>query len=357
MSLKETVSNPYSKWLEASGPENDVIISSRVRLARNLTGYPFPHLLGHENADKILYAVQSAIGHKTLPGTVGNLELSRMTELSPTERLILVEKHLISPDMLENPEKRGVVLRDDEVISVMVNEEDHLRIQCLLPGLQLKECWDLANAVDDGLEQILDYAFSEELGYLTSCPTNVGTGLRASIMLHLPALVMTQQISSVLTTLSKLGLTVRGLYGEGTQATGNLFQVSNQVTLGLQEEEIIDGLITVALQLVTQERAARRALHKEQRFRIEDKVWRAYGLLKYARNLTSNETMTLMSDLRLGVELGIIPDIPPGLIMELIIMSRPAFLNKLKGSDLNPQQRDTFRATLIRDRLNTLSNE
>ncbi|ABO48728.1 ATP:guanido phosphotransferase [Desulforamulus reducens MI-1] len=357
MSLKETVSNPYSKWLEATGPENDVIISSRVRLARNLMGYPFPHVLGHENADKVLYAVQSAVAQKSLQEAVGNLELSRMTELSSIERQILVEKHLISPDMLEQPEKRGVVLRDDEVISIMVNEEDHLRIQCLLPGLQLKECWDLANTVDDGLEQIIDYAFAKEQGYLTSCPTNIGTGLRASVMLHLPALVMTRQINAVLTTLSKLGLTVRGLYGEGTQATGNLFQVSNQVTLGLTEEEIIDNLITVALQLVTQERAARRALHKEQLHQIEDKVWRAYGLLKYARTMTSNETMTLLSDMRLGVDLGVITGIPPGIIMELIILSRPAFLSKVKGADLNPYQRDIFRATLIRERLNSLSNE
>lgn len=356
MSLKETVNSPYSKWLDASGPESDVIISSRVRLARNLVGYPFPHLLGPENADKILYALQTAIHQKGMQETVGKLEICRMTELSPTERQILVEKHLISPDLLEQPEKRGVVLRNDEVISIMVNEEDHLRIQCLLPGLQLKECWDLANAVDDGLEQTLDFAFAEEQGYLTSCPTNVGTGLRASVMLHLPALVLTQQINAVLIALSKLGLTVRGLYGEGTQATGNLFQVSNQVTLGLTEEEIVDNLIMVAMQLVTQERTARRVLYKDQQHQIEDQVWRAYGLLKYARTMASSDAMALLSDLRLGVDLGIIPDIPAGLIMELIIMTRPAFLNKLKGTELNPYQRDIYRATLIRERLNSLPN-
>ena len=355
MSLRETVSNPYSKWLDASGPESDVIISSRVRIARNLVGYPFPHLLGYDNADKILYAVQSAIESAAIKETVGELELSRMTELSPTERQILVEKHLISPDMLEHPEKRGVILSADEVIDIMINEEDHLRIQCLLPGLQLKECWDLANKVDDGMEQILDFAFAEEMGYLTSCPTNVGTGLRASVMLHLPALVMTQQINSILITLSKLGLTVRGLYGEGTQATGNLFQVSNQVTLGLTEDEIIDNLIMVARQLVTQERTARLALYKEQQYQIEDRVWRAYGLLKYARSITSTDTMNLLSDLRLGVDLNIIPNIPRGLIMELIVMTRPAFLNKLKGEDLNSAQRDIFRATLIREKINSLS--
>lgn len=355
MSLRKTVSNPYSKWLDASGPESDVIISSRVRIARNLVGYPFPHLLGYDNADKIIYAVQSAIESPAMKEPVGELELSRMTELSPTERQILVEKHLISPDMLEHPEKRGVVLSEDEVIGIMINEEDHLRVQCLLPGLQLKECWNLANTVDDGLEQILDFAFVEEMGYLTSCPTNVGTGLRASVMLHLPALVMTQQINSILTTLSKLGLTVRGLYGEGTQATGNLFQVSNQVTLGLTEDEIIDNLIMVAMQLVTQERAARRVLYKEQQHQIEDRVWRAYGLLKYARTINSMDTMNLLSDLRLGVDLNIIPNIPGGLVMELIVMTRPAFLNKLKGEELNPVQRDIYRATLIRDKLNSLS--
>lgn len=357
MSLKETVTNSYSKWMNASGPENDVIISSRVRLARNIIDMPFPHLMGHEEGEKVLYAVQSAIGHQAFKEKVGELELSRMTELSPTERQILVEKHLISPDLLEQPEKKGIVLRNDEVISVMVNEEDHFRIQCLLPGLQLKECWDLANDVDDGLEQILDYAFSEDKGYFTSCPTNVGTGLRASVMLHLPALVMTQQINAVLTTLSKLGLTVRGLYGEGTQVAGNLFQVSNQVTLGLTEEEIIDNLIMVAMQLVTQERMARRALYKEQQYQIEDRVWRAYGILKHARTMTSSEVMTLLSDLRLGADLEIIPGIPPGLVMELIVMTRPAFLNKLQGKEISPNQRDIYRATLIRERINSLAGE
>ncbi|AEF93078.1 ATP:guanido phosphotransferase [Desulfotomaculum nigrificans CO-1-SRB] len=353
MSIKDTVSSSYSKWLDASGPESDIVISSRVRLARNLVDTPFPHLLGHENADKVIYAVQTAIGNEKIKADIGELELSRMTELTPTERQILVEKHLISPDLLEHPEKKAVVLRNDEVVSIMVNEEDHLRIQCLLPGLQLKECWDLANKVDDGLEHILDYAFSEQVGYLTACPTNVGTGLRASVMLHLPAMVMTQQINGVLTTLSKLGLTVRGLYGEGTQASGNLFQVSNQVTLGLTEEEIVDNLIMVTMQLVSQERAARLALYKEQQYQIEDRVWRAFGLLKYARTMTSNDAMGLLSDLRLGVDLGIVPNIPPGLIMELIIMTRPAFLNKLKGKEMNPYQRDIYRAELIRQRLNS----
>lgn len=355
MAIKETVSNPYSKWLDASGPDSDVVISSRVRLARNIIGLPFPHLLGTEDAEKMVCAVQAAIGDNEIKQSLGQLELTRMTELSPTERQILMEKHLVSPDLLEQPEKKAVVLRDDETVSIMVNEEDHLRIQCLLPGLQLKECWEIANAVDDGLEQGLDYAFCEQRGYLTSCPTNVGSGLRASVMLHLPALVMTQQINSVLTTLSKLGLTVRGLYGEGTQATGNLFQVSNQVTLGLIEEEIIDNLQMVAAQLANQERAARKALHKEQRHQIEDRVWRAYGLLSHARLMTSIDAMALLSDLRLGVDLGIISIVPPGLIMELMIMTRPAFLNKLNGKEINPHQRDIYRAKLIRERLCEIS--
>lgn len=357
MSIKETVSNAYSKWLDATGPDCDVVISSRVRLARNILEFPFPHLLGHEDADKVIYAVQSVIGSKGFNDRTGVLELSRMTELSPTERQILMEKHLISPHLLKNPEKKAVLLRDDEVISIMVNEEDHLRIQCLLPGLQLKECWDLANDVDDGLESGLNFTFSEERGYLSSCPTNVGTGLRASAMLHLPALVMTGQISAILTTLSKLGLTVRGLYGEGTQATGNLFQVSNQVTLGLTEDEIIDNLVMVAMQLVAQERSARKNLYKEQKHQIEDRVWRAYGLLHYARIMTSIDAMALLSDLRLGVDLEIIPIVPPGQITELMIMTRPAFLNKLKGKELNQYQKDIYRAEVIRERLNSLSHK
>jgi protein arginine kinase len=351
MSIRETVNNPHSHWMDGTGPESDIVISSRVRVARNLAHLPFPHLLTREKAEDVIHAVQTAIENRVFREKMGRMELTRMNELTPVERQILVEKHLISPDLLENFERKAVVLRDDEVLSVMVNEEDHLRLQCLLPGLQLNRAWELISRLDDALEATLDYAFDEKLGYLTACPTNVGTGLRASVMLHLPGLVMVNQIKGVLDTITKLGLTVRGLYGEGTEAKGNLFQVSNQVTLGQAEEDIIANLISVTRQLLEQERAARQALYRKRREQLEDRVGRAYGLLKHARVMTSEEAMSLFSDLRLGINMGIIKNIPAPLTIELMVLTRPAFLVKVTGKDLSPVERDIYRAQLIRKKL------
>jgi protein arginine kinase len=268
------------------------------------------------------------------------------------ERHVLVEKHLVSPDFLKgNPAGKAVVIRQDETVSIMVNEEDHLRIQCLMPGLALQECWELAGAVDDALEATLEYAFNEEFGYLSACPTNVGTGLRASVMMHLPGLAATGMIEEVIPGLSKLGLTVRGLYGEGTKAAGSFFQVSNQITLGRQEEEIINNLTALVRRLVSQEREARRRLHQEQRGALEDRVFRSYGVLQYARVLTSEEAMRSLSDLRLGLALKIIKRIPLSLVSELMVLSQPAFLIRLAGKELKPAERDVLRAQLIRERL------
>ncbi|MCL6559978.1 MAG: protein arginine kinase [Firmicutes bacterium] len=354
MSLKETVNSVHSRWMDADGPEADVVISSRVRVARNLKDIPFPHLLDHGKAEEVIHAVRLAVENKEHTGEFGPLELSRMSELSAVERQILVDKHLISPDLLNNFQNKAVVLRDDEVVSVMVNEEDHLRIQCLLPGLQLEEAWRLVDGVDDALEKTLDYAFSEKFGYLTACPTNAGTGMRASVMLHLPGLVLTKHLGSLLNAINKLGLTVRGLYGEGTEALGDLFQVSNQITLGQSEDEIISNLISITRQILAQERAARGALYKEKREAIEDRVCRAYGLLRHARIVSSEEVMKLISDLRMGHELGIFPGIKTRLLNELMVMTRPAFLLKMAGQDMSPQQRDIYRAELIRNKLSNL---
>ncbi|MEW6424699.1 MAG: protein arginine kinase [Bacillota bacterium] len=351
MALKRTVNEAHSRWMDGQGAEADIVISSRIRVARNLTNLPFPHLLTQEQAEQVIYAVKGAVEKRSLAEKIGTLELTRMSELTPVERQILVEKHLISPDLLEDYQKKAVVLRDDEVISIMINEEDHLRIQCLLPGLQLSEAWELIDRLDDELEATLDYAFDERLGYLTACPTNVGTGMRASVMLHLPGLVLVKQIKSVLATVAKLGLTVRGLYGEGTEASGNLFQVSNQVTLGLTEEDIITNLLSVTRQLISQERSAREALRKESREQLEDRVGRAYGLLKHSRLMSSEEAMRLLSDLRLGIDLGIIKNIPSNLVNELIVLIRPAFLIKTVGKDLTPFERDVYRPQLIRKKL------
>lgn len=353
MTLRQIVSEAHSRWMDGQGADADIVISSRIRVARNLTGYPFPHLLSGSQADQVISAVKEAVERPSLKGKAGVMELVRMTELSPVERQILVEKHLISPDLLEDFQKKAVVLREDETISIMVNEEDHLRIQCLLPGLQLNEAWELVDRLDDELEAALDFAFDERLGYLTACPTNVGTGMRASVMLHLPALVMIRQIKNVVATVTKLGLTVRGLYGEGTEASGNLFQVSNQVTLGLTEEDIITNLLSVTRQLIGQERSAREALRRESREQLEDRVGRAYGLLKHSRLMSSEEAMRLLSDLRLGIDMGFIKNIPPNLVNELIVMIRPAFLIKSLGRDLTPFERDMHRTKIIRKKLSS----
>jgi protein arginine kinase len=350
LSIKETVNNPHSHWMDASGPEADIVVSSRVRVARNLNNRPFPHLLAEADARQIIQSVGTAIDNMETECS-GSLELVELGELTPVERQILVEKHLISPDLLENFQKKAVIISSDEVISIMVNEEDHLRLQCLLPGLQLKEAWEAINLLDDGLEKTLEYAYDEDLGYLTSCPTNVGTGLRASVMLHLPGLVLVNRIKDVLGWVGKLGLTVRGLYGEGTEASGNLFQVSNQVTMGQTEEDIINALISVTGQIVASERTAREALMRERREHMEDRVGRAYGILSHARIVSSEEAVKLLSDLRLGVNLKLIDVIPANLITELMVMIRPAFLVKKAGKEISPFARDVVRAHLIREKL------
>lgn len=337
--------------MEGTGPDNDVVISSRIRLARNIGGFPFPHFMSEEQKREVLQMVRQTISAKDMIQEVGQLEFTDLTELTQTERQILVEKHLISPHHTEEPADRAVIIAPDESISIMVNEEDHLRIQCLLPGLQLDETWNLAEKIDDFLENSLDYSFCEKRGYLTSCPTNVGTGLRASVMLHLPCLVMSKQVGKLVTAISQLGLVVRGYYGEGTEAYGNLFQVSNQVTMGQTEEEIIKNLLAVTRQIVAQERTTREIIIKDNRPFLEDKVYRAFGTMRYARLISSQEALTNISDIRLGVELGILKGINFGQINELIILTRPAVLLKRAGKPLTPDHRDVFRAEIIREEL------
>ena len=345
---KKTFDDAYSHWMEADGPESGVAVSSRVRIARNIAGIPFPHQLNGENAEEVLSAVRRLVEDGELAEQTGSLNMGLLGELSAMERQILVDKHLISPELNSNFERKAVVLREDEVISVMVNEEDHLRIQCLLSGLQLNEAWELINKVDDGFESALDYAFSERLGYLTACPTNVGTGLRASVMLHLPALVMVKQLREVLTSISKVGMTTRGLFGEGTEALGDLYQISNQITLGLVEEEIISNLIAVVKQIISQEKAARQALLNDRQDFVQDRVYRAYGILKNAYILSSEEAMRLFSDLRLGMEMKLLSGIPIKLLNVLMVRIQPAFLTKLAEKNMPPHKRDVFRAELIR---------
>ncbi|ACV61207.1 ATP:guanido phosphotransferase [Desulfofarcimen acetoxidans DSM 771] len=352
MSLRDIINNTFSNWMDSTAPEADIVISSRIRIARNLKQWPFPHMLPVENAEQVIHAVKAAVSNENFINSFGSLELVWMSELTPVERRILVEKHLISPDLLDNYNKKAVILRSDEAVSIMINEEDHLRLQCVLPGLQLKDAWSLMNKLDDGLEFTLDYSYSDRLGYLTACPTNVGTGLRASVMIHLPGLVLANQIGGVLSAIAKLGITVRGMYGEGTQALGNIFQISNQITLGQAEEEIINNIISITRQLLAQERAARQALLKERNEFLADRVCRSLGILKHARMINAEETMRMFSDVRLGVDLNIIEGIDTGLLSELMVLSRPAYLIKKAGKEITTVDQDILRAELIRERLN-----
>jgi len=336
--------------MKDGGPQDDIILTSRIRVARNIEGIPFPVLETDSHANHVIQLVDRAI-HAPDVTELGQFEILRARDMNDLDLQVLVEKHLISRDLAEEKGHAAVALRNDEVVSVMVNEEDHLRIQCIMPGLRLEEAWNLASSVDDAFEKHLPYAFHEKYGYLTACPTNVGTGVRASVMMHLPGLVVSGQINRLLAAVSQVGLTVRGLYGEGSNAAGNLFQVSNQVTLGETEEEIIGNLGSVVNQLIDHERAARAVLLKENREGLEDRVCRSFGVLAYARRMDSKETLQRLSDVRLGIDLGIIKGVSAGILKELMVMTQPAFLQKYFKQELSPSERDIRRAALIRERL------
>jgi protein arginine kinase len=342
---QERRSEIVSKWMEGTGPEAEIVISSRIRLARNIRKMPFPPLASDEQREKILQTAKDVLRNSRLEESgFGIMDIS---VLSPVFRQVLVEKHLISPLLSRENRFSALMLRKDEIISIMVNEEDHFRIQCLLPGLQLEKAWQEASRYDDILESHLDYAFDEEKGYLTACPTNVGTGLRASVMLHLPALAITQQINRILSAVSQVGLAVRGLYGEGTEMTGNLFQISNQITLGQSEEEILQNLYGVTSQLINQEKSAREHLLNEGREKLGDRAGRAYGILKNAWMLSSREAMQFLSDVRLGVDLGLLKGVPLKILNELLVLIRPGCLQYLKDKNLGPYERDLERAIQI----------
>lgn len=348
MSIQTIIGNTVSGWMSGNASQGDVVISSRVRLARNIEGYPFPTALSESTANEVINEVKAVIQAKE---NFQQFEFINLSDITPLERFVLVEKHLVSPQYVENSVGRGVAIDQDQSVSIMVNEEDHLRIQCFLPGLNFKEAWQCAAQVDDALEDHLDFAFSERVGYLTACPTNVGTGLRASAMVHLPALVMTNQANRVLGSLSQLGLALRGLYGEGSEAMGNLFQISNQVTLGKTEEDILANLSAVTRQIVDKEREARQALLQQAREQLEDRVWRAFGILANARLMSGSEAFSLLSDLRLGIDLRIITELPSETFNELIVITGKAYLQYLATQESNSDASDAQRARLIRSRI------
>ena len=341
--VDELVRRPGA-WLAAGG-DTAIVISSRVRLARNLSGVPFPAWAKEPDCIRAwndLVPVLSA-----LPCLSAPLVLS-MADLGLVDRLVLRERHLISIEMSEKGKGCGVVMRHDETVAIMVNEEDHLRLQAMRPGLQVQSLWEEIDAIDTQVEERVRFAFSPQLGYLTACPTNVGTGLRASVMLHLPGLRLINEIDPVIKGLSKVGLAVRGLLGEGTEAFGNMFQISNQTTLGESEDAIIRRLIQIVGEVVDHERNARARLQEQKPDVVMDRVGRAYGVLCHAHVLTSGEALDLLSALRLGVELGLIRNLDTPAINELMVLTQPGHLQKIEGVELEAGQRDIVRARIMR---------
>ncbi len=339
-----------SKWLDSKGPYSDTVVSSRVRLARNMKDFFFPTIKDPSAEEKVIEKVYQSI---IFANEAMNKEfrMRRMKDLREIQRLQMVEQHLISPQLANHSDAGAVVYNEKENLIIMINEEDHIRIQALLPGLQLQKVLESANQIDDVIEERVDYAFDEELGYLSACPTNTGTGMRASVMLHLPVLGMSGQIHGMLQFANKMGLAVRGVYGEGSDFTGNIYQISNQVTLGVSEEEIIEKLQEITMHIIEKERNLRENLVKEQPVEIEDRVHRSLGILKSARTISLEEGMKLLSNIQLGISTGIIKDLELTWIHQLITIIQPGSLQALFGKELNQRELDIQRGTLLREKL------
>ncbi len=329
---------------------SDVVISSRVRLARNLNDFPFPLKMTREHELKVLDRVRDSVLNikKSQKNKFTFIDIGQLDALN---RQVLLEKHLISPDMAQSSRERGVLISGDGTISIMINEEDHVRLQCIYPGMRIDDAWKKCSEIDSLLEEKVDFAFSRDYGYLTCCPTNAGTGIRASAMLHLPALTMTGYIKNLLEACRKLGVAVRGLYGENSEASGNMFQISNQVTLGQSEEEIVSSISRIVEQIVDQERTIRNDMLKQNPYRFEDKVYRSLGLVSNARIMSTEEALKLLSDVRLGVDMGIIMSVKKEILDNLLVAIQPANLQKNSGKTLNPEERDIKRAEIVRKSL------
>lgn len=345
-----------SGWLKGTGPNSEIVISSRIRLARNLEKVIFSSWANKKQQDQTLTIIEPVVTNLEVIKNGGMF--LKMSEIANLDKQLLVERHLISREhaaqSAENKpasDSGAVGLNQEETISIMVNEEDHIRLQILEAGFQLDGCWEKAEDLDRQLEKKLNFAFSVKLGYLTACPTNTGTGMRASVMLHLPALVLTKQINRVIQAILKLGLTARGLFGEGTEASGNFFQISNQVSLGRSEGEIIDNIKRIIKQVLEYEQNARQVLMTQNRNNLEDQVWRSFGILKNAHIISNSETIELLSNVRLGMDLGLIKGLTREIINELFVLTQPAHLQKLEVKVLNSHQRDVKRAELIREKI------
>jgi protein arginine kinase len=351
MNLEQFLKSPM-EWVEAEGPQRKIVLSSRVRFARNLCAFAFPGWAKKAERQRALEAMLPIV--QRLPEMESSFS-SSMDNLSALDKQVLVERHLISREHAAKNVGSGVVINSHETLAVMINEEDHLRMQSLKSGLQLKNAFKVLDKVDTELEAHLDFAFSARLGYLTACPTNVGTGMRASVMLHLPAMVLSEQINQVIQAVGKLAFAVRGLYGEGTEALGNVFQISNQTTLGECETDVIERLNKVILQIIEHEENARLSLLEKKPRLVYDQVGRAYGILTNARAMSSKEALNLLSLARMGVDLGLFAEGTQRVMDELFILTQPAHVQKTVDKKLTAEERDLSRADVIRERLKHLT--
>ena len=335
-------------WLSGEDSTSQIVLSSRIRLARNISNCPFPSEADTDSREKVLSFIKSAIDKSP---TLSQGRFVKCTQLDDLDRSFLLERHLISLEFRQCRDSSALFIGEGEQVSIMINEEDHLRIQSLQSGLNIRAAYQIAAKIDEELAKSLEFAFDSNFGYLTSCPTNVGTGMRASVLIHLPGLALTKEIENVISQISKLGLAVRGFYGEGSDVLGALFQVSNQTTLGRSEEDITESLERVTQQIIEYEENARNRLFKDAKDQIEDKIFRAYGILKFARTLTSEEVLNLLSAIRLGIGEGIMKMVTLSQINEILAFSQPSHLQKYFNKRMEPGERDRIRAKLIRSKL------
>jgi len=334
-------------WLSSEGDEGEIILSSRARIARNLSGHRFTHHCDAEDLAEILGKSWEAARHT---GVFQQNRFIQMGQISTLDRQFLAERHLVSLEFVQNSANRALVVNRGEDTSLMINEEDHLRIQGFAAGFDVETAWRRADVLDTELSR-LELAHSERFGYLTACPTNLGTGLRVSVLIHLPGMVHSKEINKLLDSLRKLNYSIRGLYGEGSEVMGNFFQLSNSATLGKSEQDIVAGLREMVVKVIGFERRAREMLFRKARRLLEDKVWRAYGLLRYARSVNTKEALSLVSAVRLGVGAGLIDGLSIRSLNELLVYTQPAHLQKVNDRKMDASERDVARADYIRQAL------
>ncbi|MGI5824934.1 MAG: protein arginine kinase [Bacillota bacterium] len=350
---EKILNQPFANWTKQSDKNENIVISTRLRLARNLTKEKFPQQLSGDEARNVALKIKEAVyKYEKSPLNKDHFNYYDLSVLTQVQRQVLFEKHFISRNLVNKSYGREVVINDEQNLAIMINEEDHLRMQCILPGLQLEAGWQKISELDDALNFELNFAYDSKLGYLTACPSNVGTGLRASVMLHLPALKMTNKLEILFQQLAKFGMTVRGVYGEGSKSYGSLYQISNQITIGYSETEIIRRLQKVVDEFIAQEKRARHFLMENNYKSIMDYVWWSYGILSNARMLTAKECMEQLSVMRLGVALGILKSVKIEDLNQLMIHCQPAFLVMEHGADMQAEDRDWLRAEIVRKYFN-----